>query len=192
MKANEVVLVGETSVSKTCIVDVLCRDSIDPLVKPTLGATYSTKKMVCDGQELTRLIWDTAGQERFRMLTPMYFRGAKPVVVVYSIAPQISFGEVDFWVQTVRANLGNSVPIVIVGNKSDLVEVREVDSAAGQRKAGQYNAMFFETSAATGACINDVFLAVASAIIHRPQDMETRETAQLVEMRRGTKEKECC
>jgi small GTP-binding protein len=192
MKPAKVVLVGEPAVGTTCIVDQFCRGSIDPMASPTLGAAYSTGKIFCDGREVTLLIWDTAGQERFRVLTPMYYRGTNAVIIVYSIDAETSFREVDFWVQSVRDNVDEAVPIVIVGNKSDLVNQRQVDVALGQQKADEHGAMFFETSAVSGAYIHDLFLAVASAVFCEGGTVERREAPQpLVEIDPGTK-KRCC
>jgi small GTP-binding protein len=172
MKAKKVVLVGEMSVGKTCIIDRFCRENIDPEVKPTVGAMYSTAKFECDGAEATFLIWDTAGQDRYRQVAPMYYRGASAVIIVYAIDCERSFGEIDFWVRSVRAGLGK-VQIVIVGNKSDLRNERIIDVATGQAKADEHCAMFFETSALTGAFIRDLFVDLARALVDA--DTATRE-----------------
>jgi small GTP-binding protein len=187
VKAKKVVLVGEMSVGKTCIVDCFCRGSIDPEAASTLGATSNTQRIKCDGQDVPLLIWDTAGQEQFRTLTPMYYRGARAVIIVYSIASDVSFRKVDFWVDSVRNHLHESAQIVIVGNKNDLADERQVEFMEGQQMADRHGAMFFETSAVTGAQISELFGSLARAIIADEAMNQAEESALVTKTEKG-----CC
>ena len=72
-------------------------------------------------------IWDTAGQERFRTIVNSYYRGAHGVIVVYDITSRISFESLDYWMEQIKQNATENVPILIIGNKCDLEEFRQVD-----------------------------------------------------------------
>ncbi|OBZ84817.1 Ras-related protein RABH1b, partial [Choanephora cucurbitarum] len=95
-------------------------------------------------------LWDTAGQERFRSLIPSYIRDSSVCVVVYDITSRNSFLNTSKWIDDVRAERGLDVIIVLVGNKTDLNERRQVTVDEGEKKAREYNIMFIETSAKAG------------------------------------------
>ena len=120
-----------------------------------------------DGKRVQFQVWDTAGQERFRALGQSYYRGAQGVMVVYSVADQRSFINVDYWLREVQTYAGSRVCKLLVGNKSDLSTSREVTFADGDRKAAQNELgpmQFFETSATTNYNVQEAFVALAVGI----------------------------
>jgi Ras-related protein Rab-5C len=162
------VLIGATSVGKTCIVKRGTTGVFDSSTMPTLGASY-TSKLVNVGEAVTRLlIWDTAGQERYRGITPMYYRNAVAAIIVYSIADKESFKQVEVWLRSLEENVPSGVLLSLVGNKSDLDETREVSVDEGQEKANAIHATFCEVSAKTGDGIDELFVTVATTCLeHR-------------------------
>jgi small GTP-binding protein len=196
----KIVLVGATSVGKTCIVKRSTMGTFDASTMPTLGASYSSKDVTV-GDSLTRLlIWDTAGQERFRGITPMYYRNVAAVVIVYSIGDHESFGEIDFWVRSIKENIPAGVPLFLVANKFDLDESREVTLDEGQEKAAELSAAFGEVSAKTGTGIEELFVMIAAACAdvenkRRREGERAREKAQsqTVELsQKNRRDKPCC
>src|SRR5271155_5707052 len=128
-------------------------------------------------------LWDTAGQERFRSLIPSYIRDSSVAVVVYDISsmwiPLLrselpaysgwqsdakSFQNTRKWVDDVRGERGNDVIIVLVGNKTDLNEKREVTTQQGEEEAKKHNLMFIETSAKVGHNVKNLFRRIAQAL----------------------------
>ncbi|XP_048448483.1 ras-related protein Rab-6A-like [Rhincodon typus] len=100
---------------------------------------------------LVRLqLWDTAGQERFRSLIPSYIRDSTIAVVVYDITNLNSFQQTSKWIDDVRTERGSDVIIMLVGNKTDLADKRQVSMEEGERKARELNVMYIETSAKAG------------------------------------------
>ena len=71
-------------------------------------------------------IWDTAGQERFRSVTRSYYRGAAGALLVYDITSRESFNSLANWLTDARTLASPSIVILLVGNKKDLEEEREV------------------------------------------------------------------
>ena len=110
-------------------------------------------------------LWDTAGQERFRSLIPSYIRDSSVAVVVYDITNIKTFENTRKWVDDVRGERGNDVIIVLVGNKTDLNDKREVTTAQGEEEAKKNNLMFIETSAKCVSCFISgyIFMFVADA-----------------------------
>ncbi|GKT47408.1 Ras-related protein RABB1b [Colletotrichum spaethianum] len=109
-------------------------------------------------------LWDTAGQERFRSLIPSYIRDSSVAVVVYDISNAKSFQNTKKWIDDVRAERGNDVIIVLVGNKTDLNDKREVTTQQGEEEAKKNNLMFVETSAKLGHNVKTLFKRIAQAL----------------------------
>lgn len=120
-------------------------------------------------------LWDTAGQERFRSLIPSYIRDSTVAVVVYDITSEYSvysvhelnfnnnlftdansFHQTSKWIDDVRTERGSDVIIMLVGNKTDLSDKRQVSTEEGERKAKELNVMFIETSAKAGYNVKQV------------------------------------
>lgn len=109
-------------------------------------------------------LWDTAGQERFRTLIPSYIRDSNVAVVVYDITKRQSFMDASKWIDDVRAERGEQVIIVLVGNKTDLRDKREVTVDEGESKAKELGALFIETSAKAGYNVKALFKKVATEL----------------------------
>jgi Ras-related protein Rab-6A len=109
-------------------------------------------------------LWDTAGQERFRSLIPSYIRDSSVAVIVFDVANRQSFLNTARWVEEVRSERGSDVIIMLVGNKTDLVEKRQVSIEEGDAKAREFGVMFIETSAKAGFNIKALFRKIAAAL----------------------------
>ena len=122
----KIVLLGESSVGKSSISIRFSKDQFSDFQESTIGAAFLTKTMTqSDGDSIRFEIWDTAGQERYHSLAPMYYRGAKASIVVYSITSKESFERAKLWVSELKHNCDNMV-ICLMGNKSDLEYSRNV------------------------------------------------------------------
>ncbi|KAJ2739794.1 GTPase Ryh1 [Coemansia sp. BCRC 34490] len=110
-------------------------------------------------------LWDTAGQERFRSLIPSYIRDSSVALVIYDITNRESFIQTTKWIEDVRAERGDEVIIVLVGNKTDLNDAgRQVSTEEGEKKARDFNVMFMETSAKAGHNVKILFRNIALAL----------------------------
>ncbi|GFY80253.1 RAB GTPase homolog H1E [Actinidia rufa] len=109
-------------------------------------------------------LWDTAGQERFRSLIPSYIRDSSVAVIVYDVANRQSFLNTSKWIEEVRTERGRDVIIILVGNKTDLVDKRQVSIEEGDGKAREFGVMFIETSAKAGFNIKPLFRKIAAAL----------------------------
>ncbi|CAB1352690.1 unnamed protein product [Coregonus sp. 'balchen'] len=161
------------SVGKTSLITRFMYDSFDN--------TYQIRLQLWDtaGQERFRslipsyirdsaaavVVYDiTTGQERFRSLIPSYIRDSTVAVVVYDITNVNSFQQTTKWIDDVRTERGSDVIIMLVGNKTDLADKRQVAIEEGERKAKELNVMFIETSAKAGYNVKQLFRRVAAAL----------------------------
>ena len=139
-------------------------DSFDNMYQATIGIDFLSKTMYLEDRTVRLQLWDTAGQERFRSLIPSYIRDSSVAVVVYDISSLKSFQNTRKWVDDVRGERGQDVIIVLVGNKTDLGDKREVTQQMGEEEAKRCGALFVETSAKVGANVKNLFRRIAQAL----------------------------
>ena len=103
----------------------------------TIGIDFLSKTMYLEDRTVGLQLWDTAGQERFRSLIPSYIRDSTVAVVVYDITNANSFHQTSKWIDDVRTERGSDVIIMLVGNKTDLSDKRQVSTEEGERKVSE-------------------------------------------------------
>lgn len=179
LRKYKVVFLGKQSVGKTSLITRFMYDSFDNTYQATIGIDFLSKTMYLEDRTVRLQLWDTAGQERFRSLIPSYIRDSTVAVVVYDVTNVNSFQQTSKWIDDVRSERGNDVIIMLVGNKTDLSDKRQVSIDEGERKAAELNVMFIETSAKTGYNVKQLFRRVAAAL----PGMEVKEeTETMVEV----------
>ncbi|THY09379.1 ras-domain-containing protein [Aureobasidium pullulans] len=151
-------------VGKTSLITRFMYDSFDNTYQATIGIDFLSKTMYLEDRTVRLQLWDTAGQERFRSLIPSYIRDSSVAVVVYDITSAKSFQQTRKWVDDVRGERGSDVIIVLVGNKTDLNDKREVTTQQGEEEAKKHNLMFIETSAKVGHNVKPLFKRIAQAL----------------------------
>lgn len=147
-------------------------DTFDNTYQATIGIDFLSKTMYLEDRTVRLQLWDTAGQERFRSLIPSYIRDSSVAVVVYDITNRQSFQNTSKWVDDVRAERGNDVIIVLVGNKTDLNDKRQVSTEEAEKRAQEFNVMFIETSAKAGHNVKTLFKKIAQALPGMDKDAQ--------------------
>ena len=153
----KVVLVGDMSVGKTNIIAKYLKNDFSEDYKTTIGVEFHSKIAKVEGHVVKAQIWDTCGQERFKSITDSYYKGAKGAFVVYDITRKNTFESVDSWISALRSAADKNLNIIIIGNKSDLEDQRQVETEQGEEKAQNNEAAFLETSAYSGDNIDKAF-----------------------------------
>eukprot|EP00045_Choanoeca_perplexa_P002840 m.26961 g.26961 ORF g.26961 m.26961 type:complete len:207 (-) comp11733_c0_seq1:186-806(-) len=164
LRKFKLVFLGEQSVGKTSLITRFMYDSFDNTYQATIGIDFLSKTMYLEDRTVRLQLWDTAGQERFRSLIPSYIRDSSVAVVVFDITNRNSFQQTSKWIDDVRAERGQDVVIMLVGNKTDLTDKRQVSIEEGEAKAKELNVMFIETSAKAGHNVKQLFRRVAAAL----------------------------
>ena len=110
-------------------------------------------------------IWDTAGQERFKNITASYYRGGNGVLVVYDITERETFENLNTWLIEIEKNANKNVYKLLIGNKCDLEDKRQVTYQEGKDFADSNGMKFIETSAKTASKVQEAFELLTSEII---------------------------
>ena len=153
----KVVLVGDSSVGKTNIMSKYLKNEFHEDSKATVGVEFGSKQFTVEGHQVKAQICDTAGQERYKAITSAYYKGAKGAFVVYDITRKQSFDSVDRWINDLRAAADKNLTIIIIGNKCDLEDQRQVNKEQGEEKAKNSEVAFMETSALSGENLDKAF-----------------------------------
>uniref|UniRef100_A0A7S0AFA3 Uncharacterized protein n=1 Tax=Pyrodinium bahamense TaxID=73915 RepID=A0A7S0AFA3_9DINO len=163
----KVVVLGDQEVGKTSLITrYVYSGTFDEKYQATIGVDFLAKTVqLQDGGTLRLQLWDTAGQEKFRSLARSYVRDARAAVLVYDVTKRLSLDGVRAWAQCVRNECEDGPIIVLVGNKTDLSEQREVAADEGKREAQELGAcVFIETSAKDGTNVDALFQQLACAL----------------------------
>ena len=153
----KIVLVGDASVGKTNIMSKYLKNEFHEDSKATVGVEFGSKQFTVEGHKIKAQIWDTAGQERYKAMTSAYFKGAKGAFIVYDITSKSSFESVDRWLNDLRVSADKNLTVIIIGNKCDLEQQRDVKKEQGEEKSKSNGVAFMETSALSGENIDKAF-----------------------------------
>lgn len=188
----KVVFVGDSGVGKSSFIHRFCHDDWKASFTATIGVDFQIRTMTVQGRYIALQLWDTAGQERFRSITKQYFRKADGVVVFYDVTMEASFLHIKNWMLSVEEGTDEGTAIMIVGNKTDLIEDengRPVKSQDGMKLAEEYNALYTETSAKTGFNIQESMEELAKMLQDR-EDEYMQSVLNLVQSK--PVKKKCC
>ena len=153
----KLILVGDSYVGKTNILSKYIKNEFNQNTKSTVGVEFGAKLLKIEDKIIKAQIWDTAGQERYKSITSAYYKGAKGAFIVYDITNRLTFESVDKWIQDLNLNSDKNITLLLIGNKKDLADKRDVTKEEGEEKAKSFGLAFLETSALTGENIDKVF-----------------------------------
>eukprot|EP00826_Nyctotherus_ovalis_P012302 TRINITY_DN13235_c0_g3_i1.p1 TRINITY_DN13235_c0_g3~~TRINITY_DN13235_c0_g3_i1.p1 ORF type:complete len:195 (+),score=65.95 TRINITY_DN13235_c0_g3_i1:196-780(+) len=194
MDPLKVVLLGNSGVGKTSVVQRFAFGKFKDAITPTLGAMFLTKCIDLPQKNMSIKfnLWDTAGQERYHSLAATYYKDAAIALIVYDITNLSTFEGAKNWVDEVSKNAPLSTLVFLVGNKSDLIEHEQVDPKLAQTYAQEQKIKFKLVSAKTGAGVKDIFTEAAKEFLDRSEEVRKKtEGTKLNAANTGMKRK-CC
>lgn len=174
----KILLIGNSGVGKSSLLLRFADDTFTDNFMPTIGVDFKIRTLEVDGKTIKLQIWDTAGQERFKTITSSYYKGAHGIIVVYDVTDKESFKNIDTWMNEVEKHASDNVSRILVGNKSDLTDSRQVTTDEGKELADQYNIRFMETSAKESANVEEAFTLMTKEIKSRVVHTEARKPTQ--------------
>ena len=153
----KIIFLGDQGTGKSCILNRFVDDKFDENYQATVGLDFQSKNVKIDNQDIHLLLYDTAGQEKFRSLIPMYTRDANIIMLVYDITRKESFTNIPIWIKDLTNVKFEEVIFVLIGNKIDLNDKREVNKEEGEKYSQENKMIFEEVSAKTGENFPELF-----------------------------------
>ncbi len=184
----KIVLIGDSGVGKTNILSRYINNEFSLATQSTVGVEFGSKIIKKNGKVIKLQIWDTAGQERYKSITSAYYKGSKGAFVVYDISRKTTYDNIDKWIGELKTNGSEDVLIMLVGNKSDLEEKREVITEEVEKKAQEQKLAFCETSALNGKNVEYAFENLINEILKKVEKDKINEAKQLSESKAITLE----
>lgn len=160
----KIVFVGYSGVGKSSLIRRFTEDSFSNTYLSTIGVDFRLKSITYNNKLIKLQIWDTAGQERFRTITSAYYRGARAVAIVYDVTNKETFNNLKYWIDELHRYVEKKVPIIIIGNKTDLIE-RVISNTEAKEYADLYQCMYVETSAKDNTNVNEIFTSLVSTLM---------------------------
>lgn len=198
------VLVGNGGVGKTSLVRVFSGGEFSLTTEATVGVEFISKTVKVHDEEVKLQIWDTAGQERYRSVGKAYYRKAIGVILVFALNNHESFDSAKRWMQEVQQYCHPKVKILLVGNKCDLQDERQIVADEAQRFAESREIEYLECSALDGTNVEESFLRIARSVyegvISNEIEVEQRRVTSEIDIdveerddgRNKNREKNCC
>ena len=161
----KLILIGNSGVGKSCILQRYMKHSFEESYKCTIGVDFLMKSVIIKGITVKLQLWDTAGQEKYKSMVSSYYRGANVALIVFDLTSHESFEALPLWIENYYKNGPEQKNIILIGNKKDLEEDRKVSSEEAEAFAETNNMMYFETSAKDGENIDYVFNYAAEKLL---------------------------
>ena len=153
----KVVVVGDSGVGKTNLIKRFVTNTFSANSKATVGVEFISKSYRINDQVFKIEIWDTAGQERYKSITAAYYKGAKGALIVYDTTQKTSFENIDKWMSEIKEKSSKDMKLMIIGNKIDLKDERQVETDEALAKAQILEAPIMETSALDATNVKEAF-----------------------------------
>ncbi|XP_067652993.1 ras-related protein Rab-8B-like isoform X2 [Haliotis asinina] len=158
-KPYKILMIGDSGVGKQELMLHFVKDN-----EQKVGIDFKIRTIELDGKKIKLQIWDTAGQERFRTITTAYYRGAMGIMLVYDITNEKSFENIRNWIRNIEEHASKDVEKMILGNKCDMNDRRQVSKEKGEQLAVEHGIKFMETSAKASNNVEEAFFTLARDI----------------------------
>ena len=173
LNRQKIIFCGDAGVGKTSIINSIMGQKFVEDYEPSIGVDFFSKTIRYKGRLIKLQIWDSAGQEKFKSLIPNYIRGSSLIFLIFDVSKKMSYDHLTDWIQFIT-NIENNSAIIIVGNKIDLKNDREVNKEEAEKFCKENKYEYFEVSAKEGTNIdNMLYTSVAGLPVFNAINGET-------------------
>lgn len=150
-KKYKVIWIGDSGVGKTSLLTKALKNHFDKDIQSTLGFEFYNIDINIGNKIILLQTWDTCGQESFQCIVNMFYKRSKIAILVYSVDNRESFERINFWLNEVKTNANENIKLILIGNKTDLIEKRQVSYEEGKKYSEENRfSLFLESSAKEG------------------------------------------
>ncbi len=163
----KITVIGNGAVGKTSLIKKYTQGSFQKDYIKTLGAQFSKYDEEIDGDNCKLFFWDIAGQDEFNFMRPTFYKGSKAAIIVFSHTDKDSFNNIIDWHEDIKKYTGD-LPIVLFGNKTDLIDEKDLDDKKIKKIVEERNFMgYYKTSAKTGQGVFEAFQAIIKELYNK-------------------------
>ena len=155
LSRQKIIFCGDAGVGKTSIINSIMGQKFSEDYEPSIGVDFFSKTIRYKGRLIKLQIWDSAGQEKFKSLIPNYIRGSSLIFLIFDVSNKLSYDHLTDWIKFITDIENNSV-IIVVGNKIDKEDKREVDNEDADKFCKENKYQYFEVSAKEGMNIDNM------------------------------------
>ena len=191
----KILVLGDTSVGKSCLLLRFCDNSFQEAHLTTIGLDFRLKTInLKDDRKVKIQIWDTAGEDRFRSITRNYYKGAKGILLIFDVTDKETFTHVRDWIERIHEESPEGITICLVGNKIDMNESRVISNEEGKKIADEFKIPYFETSAKSNIGVEEVFTYLVKEVdtIYMKEHKEEVGRKTVLNQKTKNKKKKCC
>ena len=214
----KIITLGDSRVGKSSLIMKFIDNRFTINYLSTIGFDLKHKLIKLDnGQQVKLIIYDTAGQERFKSIAANYIKKANGILLIYDISEKITFNNLENWMEDIKEENDEKMPIVLIGNKCDLRDEKKEEKKGekepekeekeekdpkkvgvtieeGQSLAEKFNLKFYETSCKTGVNVEEAFMDLTGQVLEKMGGKKIEQNAKKLEQRKPDKKKkkECC
>ena len=162
-KRYKIILVGNSGVGKTCLILKSVNNNF-PFNNPsTLGFEYFNIFAYFSNKKILLQTWDTCGQEIFKSVVSTFYKRANLAILVYSIDDEISFNDINFWLNEIKKESNDDIKLILIGNKTDLNN-RKITKQLGENYAKKNGFDIFLETSAKEICTEEIFIKAAELL----------------------------
>ena len=173
----KILLLGDAGVGKSSIILRYTKNEFNAKMVSSIGVDFKTKDIIVNDKRVKLQIWDTAGHERFRTITTSYYRGAHGIVTVFDLTDRESFEHIEKWLDEINKYAKENVMRFLIGNKSDLVDKRQVQYEEARALSNRLNIYYVETSAKNNINVSDFFQIATKNYLNKYDFKKEKELA---------------
>ena len=167
----KIVILGDSAVGKTSLINQFVENAFEEDYKPTLGANIIRKDVILEelNTKVRLIVWDLAGQEKYNVVRSLYYQGCVGALLVYDITRMNTFNNIEAkWLDDFKKYVKREGVYLLIGNKSDLTSQRMISNEDGLKLAEKISASkFVETSAKLGENVDNAFKSLVSEILEK-------------------------
>ena len=163
----KILIIGDSTVGKTNFVYKFSEDKFSENYFASTGIELKTTSIQIDGKSIKIQLWDTAGQEKYRAMTKNLYLKSQAIIILFDITNETSFINLKNWMSQIKESCGEDIPILLVGNKTDLEDNRVINKERAMEYANNENIEYIEVSSKTGENINKALTSLLQKILKR-------------------------
>lgn len=195
LETISILMIGDTSVGKSTLLKKFITGNYSDCLNPTVGVELYKKKLNINDKNYLYRLWDTCGQERYRSLCKSYYHSADGIMILFSLNSSDSFNNLDMWLNSIKDNGAEDIPIIMVGTKCDLESNINEEEIHNFIKENILIKNYFKCSAKYNIGVEEPFIELANLVIKFKNNNENNKKVKIKIINNNKakkKKKKCC